>query len=460
MTQSSLQRGNGYAVARNLNPALVATASLRPLGRETRKHSPAQIRKLQASIEQFGFVFPIIIDASNRVIGGWGLTQAALKLGLAEIPAVRITDLNEGTLRLLRLALNRLGEDSRWDAQALTLEFNEILELDSSFDLQISGFEMGEIDFSLAGLDADEEDAVPAPGETEAKTNAGDLWTLGDHRLFCGDALLPESFQRLLGDEKAQMVFTDPPYNVRIEGNVSGLGLHRHGEFAMASGEMSSAEFMEFLKKALTVAIRCSGDGALHFIFMDWRHVFELSAVGKELYGELKSLCVWNKSNGGMGSLYRSKHELVFAYKVGKAAHINNVELGRHGRNRTNVWDYAGQNALQGSNKSKLSLHPTVKPVALVADAIRDCSERGGIILDPFGGAGTTLVACEKTGRRARLIEIDPHYVDITVQRWERLTGKTAVRAPAALLPDVEPAAVPFLPPERAGMQSSAGGAS
>ena len=253
--------------------------------------------------------------------------------------------------------------------------------------------------------------------------------TLGEHRLLCGDALQAETYAHLLGTDKVQMLFADPPFNVPIAGNVSGLGKVKHGNFAMASGELSPAQFQSFLTTSLGHAATRSVDGAIHFVCIDWRHQRELIAAGDHIYNKLLNLCVWNKTNAGMGSLYRSKHELVLVFKVGKAPHINNVALGRYGRHRTNVWDYAGQNALNGTAKSKLSLHPTVKPVAMIADAIRDCSNRGGLVLDPFGGAGTTLIAAERTGRRARVIEIDPIFVDASIKRWQRLTGGTALHA-------------------------------
>ncbi|MBR1157283.1 site-specific DNA-methyltransferase, partial [Bradyrhizobium sp. JYMT SZCCT0428] len=233
----------------------------------------------------------------------------------------------------------------------------------------------------------------------------------------------------LLGDEHAQMLFTDPPWNVPIKGHVSGLGAVKHAEFAMASGEMSSVEFESFLATALGHAARHAVDGSIHFVVIDWRHVKDLLGATAETYTEMKNLCIWNKSNAGMGSFYRSKHELVFVFKKGKAPHINNIELGRFGRYRSNVWDYPGQNTLNNSAKGKLSLHPTCKPVALVADTMRDCSKMNGIVLDPFGGAGTTLIAAERTGRRARLIEIEPRFVDCTVRRWQQLTGRIAVHA-------------------------------
>jgi hypothetical protein len=422
--------GNGYAVSRDLNPKLVNVASLKPLGRQTRKHPPAQIRKLQSSIEQFGFVLPIVIDADSRVVAGWGLVLAAKKLGLTEVPAVIIEDLDEAKLRLLRLALNRLGEESSWDFDALTLEFSDILDLDVDIDLQISGFEMGEIDVAFGRTENDEEDELPTVNENAAPiSKLGDLWLLDEHRLLCGDALAAESYACLLGEERAQMLFADPPWNIPIAGNVSGLGAVKHEDFAMACGEMPAREFEAFLAACLGHAVAYSNDGSIHFVCMHWSKMRELLAATGSLYSEMKNLCFWSKPNGGMGSLYRSRHELVFVFKKGGAPHINNIELGRYGRNRSNVWEYPGQNVLNGTSKSKLALHPTVKPVALVADAIRDCSLRQGIILDPFGGAGTTLIAAERTGRRARLIELDPRYVDATIMRWENLTGKTAVNA-------------------------------
>jgi hypothetical protein len=422
-------RGNGFAVSRNLNPNLVRVETLRPLGRETRKHPPFQIRKLQACVEQFGFVLPVVIDAHHRVIAGWGLVLAAKKLGLPEVPAVAITDLDEAKLRMLRLALNRLGEDSDWDHDALGLEFSDILEISGDFDLRLGGFEMGEIDFALGGSGGDEEDDLPALEATAPVTKPGDLWLLGEQRILCGDALAPQSYTQLLGEERAEMVFTDPPWNIPIAGNVSGLGAVKHENFAMACGEMSRAEFTAFLHTALGRAAIHSIDGSIHFVCMHWAKMAELLAATSDLFSEMKNLCVWCKSNSGMGSLYRSQHELIFVFKLGNGPHINNVELGRFGRNRSNIWQHAGQNVLNGTSKSKLSLHPTVKPVTLVADAVRDCSDRRGIVLDPFGGAGTCLIAAEKTGRRARLIELDPRYVDVTIRRWQNLTGRAAVNA-------------------------------
>jgi DNA modification methylase len=421
--------GNGYVTSRNLSPRFVPISSCKPLGRATQKHSPKQLRKLAASLNRFGFVLPILINAEARVVAGWGVVLAAKQLGLTEVPAVTITDLSEAKTRALRLALNRIALDAEWNEAELAIEFSEILELEPQLELEITAFETPEIDGLLERDGREEEDELPPPDPAVVPvTRPGDLWDLDDHRMFCGDALGGGSYDRLMGTEKAQMVFADGPYNVPIEGHASGLGAVRHGDFAMASGELSPAEYTAFLKTAFGHAAARSIDGAINFQCGDWRHLREVLAAAEGIY-DLKNLCIWRKSNPGMGSLYRSGHELVFVFKVGRGPHINNIELGRHGRNRSNVWDYVSQNALNGTAKSKLRLHPTVKPVALVADAIRDCSNRGGVILDPFGGAGTTLIAAERTSRRARLIEINPTFVDVSIERWQRLTGGTARHA-------------------------------
>ncbi|MHA1559283.1 MAG: site-specific DNA-methyltransferase [Alphaproteobacteria bacterium] len=407
-----------------------------PLGRETRRHNERQIRKIARSLERFGFVLPIVVDPRKQVIGGWALVQAARRLGLTEVPTVEISDLAEADVRALRLALNRLSDDAEWDRTELAAEVVEILEIDTNFDLDITGFETAEIDLMIEsiGEDEDEDDVLPPlDGERPPVSRSGDLWHLGAHRLLCGDATSPEAYAHLLGDDRAQMIFTDPPYNVPIDGHVSGLGAAKHAEFAMASGEMTEEQFTAFLAKILGLLATHSVDGSIHFVCMDWRHMPELLAAGGEAYAELKNLCFWKKTNGGMGSLYRSKHELVFVFKNGSAPHINTVELGRYGRYRSNVWTYAGANALGKHRGDTLAMHPTVKPVALVADAIKDCSKRRGLILDPFAGSGTTLIAAEKTGRRCAAIEIEPRYVDLCIARWQQLSSAEAIHAETGL---------------------------
>lgn len=354
------------------------------------------------------------------------------------MPAITVKDLSEAELRALRIALNRLAEAAEWDLPELALELQEIVELDIDFDVEVAGFQTAEIDMLIEGLDGacgdDEADTIPEFDEGgSAVTQPGDLWQLGSHRLLCGDATKAEVFQHLLGDDLAQMIFSDPPYNVSIDGHVCGLGAVKHREFAMASGEMSEAQFTEFLGTVFRHLVAHSVEGSLHFVCMDWRHQFELLSAARGVYSELKNLCIWNKTNGGMGSLYRSKHELVFVLKNGTAAHINNIELGKYGRYRSNVWDYAGVNSLKAGRQDELAMHPTTKPVALVADAIKDCSRRGQIVLDAFSGSGTTIIAAEKTARRGYALELDPKYVDVAIERWQRLTGEDAVHVKSGL---------------------------
>ena len=329
------------------------------------------------------------------------------------------------------LADNKLALNAGWDPDLLALELQELIDLD--FELDLTGFSLAEVDIILDGADEANPakrdsplDKVPA-SEGAAVTLLGDVWLLGRHRLLCGDARSAEDYARLMAGDKAGIVFTDPPYNVKIDGNVCGLGQVQHREFAMASGEMSSEQFTQFLAAALTNLLHHARSGAIFYVCMDWRHMRELSEAGEICGLELKNLVVWNKANGGMGAFYRSKHELIFVFKYGDAPHVNSFGLGETGRYRTNVWDYPGISSISASRGSDLAMHPTVKPVALVADALRDCSRRKDIVLDPFGGSGSTLIAAEKTGRCARLIEFDPLYCDTIVRRYMQVTGRAAV---------------------------------
>jgi len=396
--------------------------------RNPRTHTPKQIRQIANSIKEFGFTNPVLIDAEFRIVAGHGRVAAAKLLGLTSIPTICLPDLPPEKLRAYVIADNRLAELAGWDAAILKTEFDGLLLADPDFDLSVTGFEMAEIDGLLQEVKPSSlEDHLPGV-EADAITQPGDLWLLGHHRLLCADATKEDSYSRLLQGRQAQVVFTDPPYNVPIAGHVGGLGKVQHAEFAMASGEMTSAQFTSFLSTVLNLLAINSVNGAIHFICMDWRHLPELLAAGRA-YTELKNICVWNKTNGGMGSLYRSKHELVLVYKSGTAPHVNNVELGRHGRYRTNVWDYAGANALGGERDAELAMHPTVKPVGLVADALLDCSKRGGIVLDAFTGSGSTLIAAQRTGRRCYGLELEPKYVDTIIRRFEAYTGLQARHA-------------------------------
>ena len=395
-----------------------ATDSLIPDPRNARTHPKRQIDQIVASIRGFGFTNPILIDPEDRIIAGHGRLLAGKSLDLAEVPTIVLAGLSEAQKRALRLADNKIALGAGWDLDLLKVELADLAVLD--VDLSLTGFSTGEIDVALEDAPDPDDDAIPALPNTP-RTQPGDIWILGEHRVGCGDGRDLAFLRKVIGEEPVDAAFLDPPYNVRINGHANAKGRHR--EFAMASGEMTDADFQTFLAESLGACAAVSRDGAVHFVCMDWRHMAPVMAVGEELYGSLLNLCVWNKSNAGMGSLYRSKHELVFVYKVGSAPHVNAVELGKHGRNRTNVWDYASVNSLGGSRREDLALHPTVKPSALVADAIMDVTARGSLILDTFLGSGTTLIAAERTGRRFRGLDIDPAYVDVAVERWTAMTG-------------------------------------
>ena len=395
---------------------------LTPRVSNPRTHSDAQIRQLMRSFEHFGFTNPVLVDANDCVIAGHGRIEAAKRLGMERVPTICLNDMSEADIRAYVIADNKLAENAGWDERLLALGFQYLSDLEIELDLTLTGFELPEIDVALQSLvladdtGPDPADDLPEVDTDPAVTQPGDVWHIGPHRLICGDALKPETYKSLLEGELAQMVFADPPYNVPIRGHVSGLGAANHREFAMAVGEMSSEEFQHFLTEAFRHVAAHSVEGAIHFQCMDWRHMSEMLAAGDEAYSELKNLCVWAKTNGGMGSLYRSQHELVFVFKSGTEKHINNVELGKNGRNRTNVWTHAGANSF-GDGQSDLDMHPTVKPVALIRDTIMDCSHRNDIILDNFAGSGSTLVAAHQTGRRGFGIELDPTYCDVIVRR-------------------------------------------
>jgi DNA modification methylase len=408
----------------------VAVARLHPHPRNARTHSRKQLRMIARSIERFGFLAPVLIDKDNVILAGHARVEAAKQLGRESVPCRRISHLSEEDQRAYILADNQLALKSGWDRDILAIELQEFVDL--GHDLTVLGFEPAEVDTALAahaeakGEDDHRDDETPAV-RPQPVTQLGDIWNLGAHRIICSDARGSAGYEALMRGEKAQLVFTDPPYNVPIDGFVGGKGKIKHSEFAMASGEMSVAAFTTFLKDTLGLAAANSQDGAIHYVCMDWRHIGELREAGSQIYSELKNLIVWVKDNGGMGTFYRSRHELIFAYKVGTAPHVNTFELGQFGRHRTNVWEYAGVNSMRSGRLDELAMHPTVKPTALVADALKDASHPGAIVLDPFSGSGTTLIAAERTGRRARVIEIDPLYVDVAVRRWQNLTGKPAI---------------------------------
>jgi len=408
----------------------IPPGQLQPWAANARTHSKKQLQQIAASIQAFGFTNPVLIDENSAILAGHGRVAAAQTIGLETVPCRRIGEMTSTQKRAYVIADNKLALNAGWDEEILAIEFQGLLEADLEFDVDITGFSIPEIDALIEDL-SPEDDGDPAderlPEDGPPVSRVGDLWELGPHRVICGNALETETFERLLVDERARMVFTDPPYNVPIDGHVGGSGATKHREFIMASGEMTPEAFTAFLKTAFENLAAYSHDGAIHYICMDWRHLEEMMAAGRAAYSEFKNLIVWAKDNGGMGTFYRSRHELVFAFKHGLAPHINNFELGQHGRYRTNVWQYRGVNTLRTGPMDELSLHPTVKPVAMIADAIRDVSERNGIVLDAFGGSGSTLIGAHKTGRRARMAELDPVYVDRMVRRWQDYARDDAI---------------------------------
>jgi DNA modification methylase len=414
----------------NLQIQYVSPDRLRPYPGNARSHSRKQLKLIENSIKRFGFTNPILVTDDFEVVAGHGRLKAALSLRLREVPVVALSSLSEADKRALIIADNRIAELSNWDRDILAIEYQALEEAQFE-EIEVTGFSLGEIDTirdeaaEKQPTEPGPEDQVPPPVAAPV-SRIGDLWCLGSHRLLCGDARSGADYVRLLDGERADLVLTDPPFNVRVDGNISGLGKIRHGEFAMASGEMSEAEFITFLTTFLGCAKAHSRDGAILFVFMDWRHLFELTCAGREQGLALRNLIVWAKDNAGMGTFYRSKHELVFVFRNGEAAHTNTFELGQHGRYRTNVWEYAGVNTFRTGRLDELAMHPTVKPVAMLADAIRDVTRRGALVLDPFAGSGSTLIAAEKTGRRARCIEYEPKYCDVIVRRWQAYTGKLA----------------------------------
>jgi DNA modification methylase len=430
---AEVQRTNQLdALQRKLGPIeYVAIDSLTPYEGNPRKHPEKQIIKLMPSLREFGVAMPILIDVHNVVIAGHAVLEAAKRLGIKNVPVLVADQWSSAQVRAYRLSANRLAELSHWDDALLKIELAAIIEFDE-IPFEILGWETGEADLIQSADDPsaseDPADVVPEVGG-EAVTKPGDLWYLGKHRLLCASSLEPANWAMLMDGAVAAMAFTDAPYNVPISGHVSGLGKKKHAEFQMASGEMSQPEFTGFLTKAVEEMAANLLDGAVFVFFMDWRHLSETLEALAANDLPLINLCVWNKNNGGMGSLYRSKHELAFIAKKGRAPHTNNVELGRHGRYRTNVWDYAGVNSFGRNRDADLADHPTVKPVALVADAIRDVTNPGDLVIDGFMGSGTTILAAERTKRVAAGIDIEPGYIDVAIRRWEAMTGLEATLA-------------------------------
>jgi DNA modification methylase len=439
-SREAARASGGKGPKREVRLKFLAPTELTLDARNPRKHSREQIRAIAKSIEAFGFNAPILIDRYNKLIAGHGRLEAAKLLGITRVPVICLEHLSEGQARAYMLADNQLTDRSSWDDGALAVHLKELSELALDFEIEAIGFETPEIDFRVQSLDAISEDAADEFSVTTGAvvSRSGDLWLLGSHRLYAGSALDPAAYDVLLEGDKAAAAFTDPPYNVRINGHASGKGKTSHREFPMAGGEMTEVEFTHFLRQMLGHLGTNCRDGGLIYSCMDWRHMAEMLAAAREAHLELLNLCVWAKTNGGMGTLYRSRHELIFVFRNGDVPHLNNVQLGRFGRNRSNVWNYAGANSFpRNKQKPRIDLHPTAKPVALVADAILDCTKRDDIVLDPFLGSGTTILAAERTGRRCYGIELDLQYVDTAIRRWQQFTGRQAKNSQGLTFPEV-----------------------
>lgn len=440
-------------MANTPHPTLVhvAISVLVDYPRRTRCHSAQKLKTLVKSIQQLGLLNPIIIDQCDMILSGHLRVEAYRAMGQQSIPAYRVCHLSSDQKAVFAIAANRMVEAGRWDRQQLKLELELLVDMSCDIDLDLTGFEIPEIDGILSHEpDEDDEPPVPEPPD-DPITRPGDVWRLGEHRLICGNSLEAHIWAQLMKGETASVCFADAPYNVPNEGHVTSK---KHAEFAMAHGEMNQAEFISFLSQGFGLAAQHSRNGALHFLCMDHRHLRELFAACDPIYSSQQNLIVWAKTNSGLGSFYRSRHELVALYKVGSAPHINNVQLGKYGRNRCNVWNYPGANTFRKGRDQDIADHPTIKPVAMVADALLDSSNPGDICIDGFGGSGTLILAAEKTRRRARVIEISPGYCDVAIRRWEELTGQKAEleregSSKVICLPHAQPLLLP--PPAQGG---------
>ena len=408
---------------------VVPADSIKTNPRNAKRHPEQQILLIAENMRKLGVYDPILIDENNMIIGGHARMAAAKLLKLATVPSIRLPNLSAQEKRAVALADNKLAELGTWDPGMLSLELKELTAdtAELAFDYSITGFDTVEIDRILgddASLDRpDPADAPPWPAAADMPvTNAGDLWVCGNHHLYCGGPLESASYRALLGGVAAHMVFTDPLHNAHLAGRASRRA--NVGEPAMGSGDPSSEEFIEFLQTACAHIAANVVDGAVIYLCMDWWHHDDLSAATRRYFGKPKDMVVWVKTNSGRGAFYRSQHEHIAVYVAGTAAPTNNFRLGQRGRYRANVWNYPGFNTFERDQDSDLS--GTEKPVALIVDALRDCSRRGETVLDPFGGSGTTMMAAERTGRLGRLIEIDPIYCDVIVRRWQKISGKSA----------------------------------
>jgi DNA modification methylase len=409
----------------------IEIASLLPVSRNVRRHSAKQLRKVQKSLNRFGHVRPILVTPRLEILDGHLICQALTANGATTVRAIVVHGLSPIEIRALRLMLHRSAEDAIWDEAAVRDELQAIL--DAGLDLELSGFETAEQD-KLLNADIPRANVFDTGRDipktaTTAVSHLGDIWICGRHRIGCGDARDLDFVRQVCGGRAANVCFVDPPYNVPIAGFVSGKGRHHHREFLEGSGEMSPDDFFALLRDALLVLKTSSATNALVYSCMDWRHVVPLVVAGNAAGMQLENICVWVKNNPGMGGLYRNGHEMVCVFRAGADQPINNVELGKYGRNRSNVWSYPALSAFGANRDELLAAHPTVKPITLISDVLRDVTKRGDLVLDSFIGAASTMMAAEETGRVCAGVELAPLYVHVATRRWQRATGGDAILA-------------------------------
>lgn len=400
---------------------------------DIRKFSKQEISITTKVVDRFGIPSPIIVDNKNEIVLGANLYLAAKNLNAKTVPTVQLKDLSEKEIKMYSVAMNKILTMGEIDLESIKIDIKDWI-FDENFtitpeELGLGTIEVDSILFELSGFsasDAEEQNETKAEeavlSDIPKIVKPGDLIQLGQHRLFCGDSMKAESYTKLLGEEKADIIITDPPYNVKIQGHVTKK--KNHPEFAQASGEMKPEDFINFLNTVTKNLKNFSKSGSIHYLFMGWKHLFELQIATKDVYEKLLNICVWDKGKGGMGSFYRSQHEFCLVYQNGTGSHKNNIQLGKNGRNRSNIWQYPGMNSGTSQAKTLSNLHPTVKPVSMLVDILLDASDFGDIVLDTFGGSGSTLIAAQECGRKARLIEISPDYCDVIIHRWEKMTGK------------------------------------
>lgn len=405
---------------------------VRPYPLNARTHDERNISVIMASMRQFKFRNPILIDADNMVVAGHGRLEAAKRLGMKAIPALRITDLTSDELRAYRIADNRSAELAGWDDQIIAIELQHLSKIDVAFSVELTGFSHAEVDVRIDNAatsvngDGDEAaDEIPELQELPI-SRPGDLFVMGPHRLLCGSALDSSCYERLLNDEKAILICQDPPWNIAVK-DISGSGSKKHREFIMASGEMTDSEFRNFILTELQCNLAFAAPGAVFQVFIDWRGVEKVITAGVSLGLEHFGICIWNKGHGSFGSPWRSAHEMIVCFRVPGAPIKDRVKMGHYGRVRNNVWTVPGMGSFGKGRKEALEAHPTSKPIQILTEAIRDVTDRGDIVVDGFSGSGSCLIAAHKTGRVFRGLELDPLYVDTIVRRWQKYTDEEAI---------------------------------